>query len=185
MLSVTELKTGVTFVHKAAPFQVLTYHHHKMGRGGANIRIKMRNLKTGAVLEGTFKGGDTFEEANLAKRKAQCLYGDAAHVTFMDQETYEQFELDRSIVGDQADYLTGGSEVDVLLFDDQPIGVTLPIKIVLTIAETPPGFKGDTAARSYKPATTETGASVQVPFFIKPGDKIVVDTRTGEYVERA
>lgn len=185
MLSVTELKTGVTFVHKDAPYQVLSYHHHKMGRGGANIRIKMRNLKTGAVLEETFKGGDSFEEANLAKRKAQFLYGDGDTLTFMDQETYEQFELGRDVVGDQVDYLIDGSEVEVLLFDEKPIGITLPIKIALTIAETPPGFKGDTAARSYKPAKTETGATVQVPFFVKPGDTIIIDTRTGEYVERA
>lgn len=185
MLSVTELKTGVTFVYKTDPYQVLSYHHHKMGRGGANIRIRMRNLKTGSVNEETFKGGDSFEEANLAKRKAQYLYTDGERLTFMDQETFEQFELARETIGELAAYMPEGSEVEILLFDEQPIGVSLPIKVALTITETPPGFKGDTAARSYKPATIETGATVQVPFFVKPGDKIIIDTRTGEYVERA
>ena len=185
MLSVTELRMGVTFVYRNDPQQVLAYHHHKMGRGGSNIRIKMRNLRTGMILEETFKGGDGFEEAHLAKRQAQFLYGDATNLTLMDQETFDQFELSRQIVGDVVNYLTEGAEIEVLLFDDQPIGISLPIKVTINVAETAPGFKGDTAARSYKPATLETGATVQVPFHVKPGDAIVIDTRTGEYVSRA
>lgn len=185
MLAVTELRIGVAFVYRDDPYQVISYHHHKMGRGGSNIRIKMRNLRTGGVLEETFKGGDSFEEANLAKRKSQYLYGDAKTLTLMDQETFDQFELAREVVGDLANYLTEGADVEVLLFDDKPIGLTLPIKVTLKIAEAAPGFKGDTAARSYKPATLESGATVQVPFHIKPGDEIVIDTRTGDYVERA
>lgn len=185
MLAVTELKTGVTFVYKSDPYQVLAYHHHKMGRGGANIRVKMRNLRSGSVLEETFKGGDSFEEASLAKRKAQYLYKSDASFTYMDQENFEQFELPQDTVGELADYMPEGSEVEILLFEDRPIGVSLPIKVTLTVTDTPPGFKGDTAARSYKPATVETGATIQVPFFIKPGERIVIDTRDGGYVERA
>lgn len=185
MLAVTELRMGVTFVYKDDPYQVISYHHHKMGRGGSNIRIKMRNLRTGTVLEETFKGGDSFDEANLARRKAQYLYGDEKNLTLMDSESYDQFELAREVVGDLANYLSEGSEVEMLLFDDRPIGINLPIKVTLRVAETAPGFKGDTAARSYKPASLETGATVQVPFHIKPGDKIVVDTRTGDYVNKA
>jgi elongation factor P len=172
-------------VYKDDPYQVLNYHHHKMGRGGSNIRIKMRNLRTDAVLEETFKGGDTFLEANLAKRQAQFLYSDAKTLTLMDLENFEQFELARDVVGDLANYMGEGSEVEVLLFDEKPIGVSLPIKVNVTIAETAPGFKGDTAARSYKPATIESGATIQVPFHVKPGDKVIVDTRTGDYVGRA
>lgn len=185
MLAVTELRMGVAFVYRDDPYQVISYHHHKMGRGGSNIRIKMRNLRTNAVLEETFKGGDSFEEAQLAKRKAQYLYGDANTLTLMDQETFEQFELARDLVGDLATYLSEGSEVEILLFEDRPIGISLPIKITVTIADTAPGFKGDTAARSYKPATLESGGVVQVPFHVKPGDQIVIDTRTGDYVSRA
>ncbi|MEK7461142.1 MAG: elongation factor P [Patescibacteria group bacterium] len=184
MLSVTELRIGVTFVYRDDPYQILSYHHHKMGRGGSNIRVKMRNLRSGMVLEETFKGGDSFDEANLEERKAQYLYGDTETLTLMDQETFDQFELSREVVGDLANYLSEGSEVQVLLFDDKPIGISLPIKVTMTIAETAPGFKGDTAARSYKPATIETGATVQVPFHVKPGDKIVIDTRTGDYVSK-
>ena len=184
MLSVTELRMGVTFVYKDDPYQVLSYHHHKMGRGGSNIRIKMRNLRTGMILEETFKGGDSFPEANLDKRRAQYLYGDSITLALMDLETFEQFELAREIVGDLTNYITEGSEVEVLLFDEKPIGVSLPIKVIVTIKETAPGFKGDTAARSYKPATLESGATVQVPFHVKPGDKIVIDTRTGDYVSK-
>lgn len=185
MLSITDLKTGTTLVYRHDPFQVLTHAHHKMGRGGAILRVRMRNLRTGTVLEETFKGSDTFEEAQLAKRKAQYLYVNQDQLIFMDQESYEQFEIERAIIGDQAGYLAESSEVEVLLFEDKPIGVALPIKVTLAVTETSPGFKGDTAARSYKPATMETGASVQVPFFVKVGDRIVIDTRTGEYVERA
>lgn len=185
MLSVTELRVGVAFVHRGDPYQVLSYHHHKMGRGGSNIRIKMRNLRTGAALEETFKGGDSFDEANLGRRKAQFLYGDETTLTLMDQESFEQFELPREVVGDLINYMPEGSDVEILLFDERPIGVSLPIKVTLEVTETAPGFKGDTAARSYKPATIATGATVQVPFFIKPGDKIIIDTRNGDYVERA
>ncbi len=185
MLSITDLKTGATLVYRGDPFQIITHAHHKMGRGGAILRVRMRNLRTGALLEETFKGNDSFEEAQLAKRKAQYLYSNQDQLVFMDQESYEQFEIARDVARDQIGFLAEGAEVEVLLFDERPIGIILPIKVALRITETAPGFKGDTAARSYKPATTQTGATVQVPFFIKVDDRIVIDTRTGEYVERA
>lgn len=185
MLSITDLKTGVFFVYREEPYQVLAHQHVKMGRGGAVLRTKMRNLKTGSVLEETFKGNDIFEEADLAKRPAQFLFASNQVVTFMDMTTYEQFELSEAMLGDQKNYLTEGGTVEVLLFEDKPIGVTLPIKIELRVAETAPGFKGDTAARSYKPATLASGATIQVPFHIKPGDTVVVDTRDGSYVGKA
>lgn len=185
MLSITDLKTGVVFVFRDEPFQVLSHQHVKMGRGGAVLRTKMRNLKSGAVLEETFKGNDTFEEADLAKRPAQFLFASSGVVTFMDMTTYEQFELTEEMLGDQMHYLKEGGVVEVLLFEEKPIGVTLPIKIELTVTDTAPGFKGDTAARSYKPATLESGATIQVPFHIKSGDTIIVDTRDGSYVGKA
>lgn len=184
MLGITELKTGVTFVYRDDPYQVLSHEHSKMGRGGAVLRTKIRNLRTGAVLDETFKGNDLFHEADLAKRKAQYLYPHDDNLVFMDQESYEQFDLTRAAVGDQAGFLTDGSEVEVLLFENRPIGIRLPIKVALAVTETAPGFKGDTAARSYKPARLETGATVQVPFHVKTGDKVIIDTRTGDYVER-
>lgn len=185
MLGITDLKTGTTVVYRDEPYQVVSHEHSKMGRGGAVLRVRMRNLQTGAVIDETFKGNDTFAEANLEKRRTQFLYLEGEAGMFMDQESYDQFELPRNVLGDQLNYLAEGSEVDVLLFQGQPIGIHLPIKVTLTVKETPPGFKGDTAARSYKPATLVTGAVVQVPFHVKTGDQLVIDTRNGAYVERA
>lgn len=185
MLGITDLKTGVVFVYKGDPYQVISHEHSKMGRGGAVLRVKIRNLRSGAVIDETFKGSDKFEEAEIGRRKVQYLYASGANLAFMDQETYEQLELPRTTAGQQVNYLAEGAEAEILIFDDKPIGISLPIKVTLTVTETTPGFKGDTAARSYKPATLETGATVQVPFHIKPGDKIVIDTRTGDYVGRA
>lgn len=185
MLGITDLKTGTVFVYKGDPYQVMSHEHSKMGRGGAVLRVKIRNLRTGAALDETFKGSDKFDEAELTRRKAQYLYASGDALAFMDQETFEQFELPRVAAGEQAGYLAEGAEAEILLFDEKPINIALPIKVTLTVTETAPGFKGDTAARSYKPATLETGATVQVPFHIKPGDKIVVDTRTGDYVGKA
>lgn len=184
MLGITDLKTGVIFVYKNDPYQVMSHEHSKVGRGGAVLRVKLRNLRTGAALDETFKGNDHFPEAQLERRKAQYLYTDGQNFAFMDQESFEQFELAKSVIGDQANYLAEGAEADVMIFEGQPMAITLPIKVTLTVADTVPGFKGDTAARSYKPATLETGAVVNVPFHVKTGDKLVIDTRTGDYVER-
>lgn len=185
MLGITDLKTGVIFVYKSDPYQVMSHEHSKVGRGGAVLRVKLRNLRTGSALDETFKGSDRFEEAQIERRKAQYLYREADKLAFMDQETYEQFELSTSVTGDLANYLAEGADADVVMFEGKPMAISLPIKVTLTVVDTTPGFKGDTAARSYKPATLDTGAVVNVPFHVKNGDKLVIDTRTGDYVERA
>jgi len=189
MLTINDLKVGIKFIFNNAPHAVVYSEHSKSGRSGAVLRTKMKNLISGATIEHTFAGAEKVEEADLKTQKAQFLYRDPSadgdKFNFMDPTTFEQFELPEHQISDAKKFLKDGEEVDILYFANEPINIQLPIKMVFAITYTEPGFKGNTATNVLKPATIETGAEVKVPIFIKEGDKIVVDTRTGEYVERA
>ena len=156
-----------------------------MGRAGAVLRTKLCNLKTGAVVDLTFKGGDKFEEAVMDKHNCTYLYSESNQYYFMDRDSFEQYSLSTVEVGPKARFLKDGLEVQILFYDQKPVSVILPIKIDLTVSHTEPGVKGDTVSGGTKPATLETGAVINVPLFIKPGEIIRVNTEEGTYVERA
>jgi len=200
MISVTELRAGRTFEENGEPFVVLKYEHTKMGRGTANIKVKVRNLKTGAVLEKTFISGAKVSEISTVKRKLQYLYCEASssayckatssaykdkdNFYFMDPKTFEQFSISSEIISDQAPFLREEALVDVLFWEEKPLSIELPPKMEFEVKETGPGVRGDSATNIFKPATLENGLKIKVPLFINQGEKILVDTRTGEYVER-
>ena len=185
MYSINDLKIGTKIIFNKEPYQIIYTEHSKLGRGGGILRTKIKNLINGSCVEKTFAGAEKIEEAELETRKAQYLYKDTENFYFMDAANFEQFSLFSSQLGKMANFLKEGAEVDILYFENEPINIQLPIKITLEITYTEPGFRGNTASSVMKPATLETGAQIDVPLFIKVGDKIVVDTRSGEYVERA
>jgi elongation factor P len=156
-----------------------------MGRGTAQVRAKLRNLITGAITDETFRPEQRFPRVRIDKRQMQYLYGDGDEHHFMDTENYNQVALGTDQLGEALQYLKEGAEILVLSYEDKPIGVELPTSVELEVSETDPGFKGDTATGGSKPAKLETGISVQVPLFVNQGDRIKVDTRSGEYMERA
>lgn len=191
MIPVTELRSGATFQISGIPYQVTKYEHVKVGRGNATIRITARNLRTGGSEEKTFNSGATVEPILTTKRQLQYLYEDPTSVFFMDPKTYEQVEIGKKVLGDTVSFLQEGQSVNVLFwsFDgaqdkDEALSVDIPPSVVLAVAETGPGVKGNSATNIYKPATLENGLTVKVPLFINIGDKVKVDTRSGDYVER-
>ena len=185
MIGITDLKTGVVIDLEGDPFVVLSYQHSKQGRGGAVMRTKLRNLKTNAVIDLTFKGGDKLEEASLDRRPCSFLYKEGEAFAFMDSKSFEQFNLNAEEVGEKASYLKEGSDVQISFYDDKPVSIDLPIKMEFEVTYTEPGIKGDTAQGGSKPATIETGAQITVPLFVKTGDMIRINTVEGTYVERA
>ncbi|MEI6040001.1 MAG: elongation factor P [Candidatus Berkelbacteria bacterium] len=185
MLTISDLKIGTRVLFNDNPCIVVYSEHSKQGRAGAVLRCKLKNLLNGATVEHTFAGAEKLEEADLQTKKAQFLYREGNQFFFMDSESFEQFELNKTQIGESADFLKDGEEVDLLYFNGNPINIQLPIKMTFKITYTEPGFKGNTATNVLKPATIETGAEVKVPIFVKEGDLIVVDTRSGSYVERA
>ncbi|MCH7730156.1 elongation factor P [Patescibacteria group bacterium] len=185
MLQATDLKAGVTFQIDGKPYKVLKYFHQKLGRGGATVRITVKNLATGKQVEKTFNSNHKVEEISTIRKPLQFLYLDRARAVFMDIESYEQVEIPIPIIKEELLYIKEGVNVGVLFWDDQPLSVEIPPKATLEVVETPPGVKGDSATNIYKQAKLENGLTLKVPLFVKRGDKIVVDTRTGEYVERA
>ncbi len=184
MIATNEFKKGVKLKIENDPYEIVDYEHVKPGKGQAFVRVKLKNLKTGNVVEKTYKSGTKMEKADVEERIMQYLYNDGEGFHFMDSTNYDQHSIPADIVGDAAKFIQENKDVSVLLYNGTPIGVSLPNFVELKIAETEPGFKGDTAATGSKPATLETGAVVNVPFFLKEGDVIKIDTRTGEYVER-
>lgn len=185
MLGITDLKTGVTIDLEGNPFVVLDYQHSKMGRGGAVLRTKLRNLKTGAVVDLTFKSSDKFDEAVLDRRTCSYLYAEGNQHFFMDSESFEQFAMSAEEVGPKVRFLKEGSDLQILFYEGKPVSVVLPIKMDFEVTHTEPGVRGDTATGGTKPATLETGAVITVPLFIKIGERIRVNTDEGTYVERA
>ena len=184
MISPGELRKGIAIELDGVPYQVIDYQHIKMGRGSAQIRLRLRDVKEGHIIERTFQASEKWPRARLDRRPAQFLYRDGETFHFMDQENYEQFELHETQMGDGGSYLVDGMTAEVLLYNDDPIAVELPVSVPLKVVETTPGFRGDTAQGGNKPATLETGLVVNVPLFVNEGDSIRVDTRDGSYQER-
>ncbi|MFA7253021.1 MAG: elongation factor P [Patescibacteria group bacterium] len=185
MLSITDLKTGTKFTMEGDPYMVVSYSHSKMGRGGAVVKTKIKNLRTGSTIDKTFQGADKVGEADLSKKSAVYLYSDEKDAFFMDNETYDQFTLPLSKIGDQKQWLVENSNVDILYYGSDPLNIELPIKMKFKVTSAPPAIKGNTASAVTKKVTLETGAVVDAPVFIKEDDFIVVDIRVGSYVERA
>lgn len=184
MLNVTDLRNGAFFKEGSNILQVITYEHNKTGRGSGTIRLKVRNLKTGSVIEKSFITGARVDEANVEKKKAQYLYQDGDNFNFMDPINFEQFFLSKSVLGDQAKYLKDGLEVILIVGDGEALGMELPLSLVYEITETGPGERGNSVSNVFKDATLDNGLLVKVPMFISVGEKVKIDTRTGEYVER-
>lgn len=185
MISTNDFKTGVTIELDGDIWQVVEFQHVKPGKGSPFVRAKIRNVRTGAVLERTFDAGEKLPRAHLETREMQYLYNDGDMYTFMDNETYEQITLNKEALGDGVLYLKENTVCLVQSFNGQIIGVQLPNTVVLEVVETDPGVRGDTATGGSKPAKLETGAVVKVPLFVQQGEKVVIDTRTGQYLQRA
>lgn len=185
MIEAGDLRTGAVFDRDGQLLVVVSYSHTKLGRGTAQVRTRLRNVKTGAITEETFRPEQRFPRARIDRRTMQYLYADSGQHHFMDTKTYDQIALAEDQLGDGRRYLKDGTEISVLFYEEQPIGVELPTSVDLRVLETEPGFKGDTATGTTKPARLETGLTIQVPLFVNQGDTIKVDTRSGEYMERA
>ena len=184
MLNLNEIKTGKYIVFNEEPYVVLYHEHSKTGRAGAVLRTKMKNLLSGVVIEKTFQGADKIREADISKSKAQYLYQEGKGYFFMDNATFDQFNLSREVLGDMPFYLVEGMEVIILNFNNNPINVEIPVKVKLKVMEAPPGIKGDTVSTGGKIVTLETGLQVSAPLFINEGDEIIVNTEKNEYVSR-
>jgi len=184
MITTADFRNGMTIELDGTLYNILYFQHVKPGKGQAFVRTRLKNLKTGSVIEKTFRAGEKVELALLDKRKMQYLYRDGRNFIFMDTETYEQMSIDEDEVGQAASYLKEGILVEIPLYEGKPVGVEPPVFVDLEVVETAPGVKGDTASGGGKPATLETGLVVTVPLFIEEGNVVRVDTRTGEYVER-
>lgn len=185
MLSLNEIKVGKVIDLNNEPFLVAKTDHHKMGRGGAVLKVKLKNLINGNVLDKTFQGNDKAEEANTEKRKANFMYFDDDNANFMDNENYEQFSIALDAIGEKKKYLKEGTDVDVLYYDNNPVAIDLPIKMEFKVISAPPGVKGNSAGNVTKQVELETGLLINAPMFINEGDIIKVNTDTGEYAERA
>ncbi len=184
MISTNEFRTGVTVQIDGQPWVVVDFQHVKPGKGAAFVRAKIKNVITGSVLERTFNAGEKLPRAHIEKREATYLYGVGQECTFMDTETYEQTVILKDEVGNGVQYLKENMNVAILSYDNRVIGVEIPNFVELAVAQTDPGFKGDTASGGTKPATLETGAVIKVPLFVNVGDILKVDTRTNTYIER-
>ena len=184
MISTSEFRKGAKIQYKGSPHEVVDFQHHKMGRGGAIVRTKLKNLKTGSIFDDSFKGGEKFETPNLEEKSMQYLYKEDELYYFMDNETYEQTPLTSEQLGDAKKFLVENMVAKMLFYSGEPLTVEVPMFVELAITRTDPGFKGDTASGGSKPAVLESGATVKVPFHLNEGDIIKVDTRTSEYIER-
>lgn len=183
-MDTSQFRNGSKIELDGEPFVITYFQHVKPGKGGAFVRTKVKNLKTGRVLDRTFRAGEKIEEADVEERKMQYLYADGESLVFMDSQSYDQMSISLEQIGDAKLYLKENTEIEVILYKGEPINIELPAFIEVEIAQTDPGVKGDTASGATKPATIETGAVIQVPLFIKEGERVRVDTRSGEYVER-
>lgn len=183
-LAITHLKKGTIFQLEGVPYKVVEYSQKVMGRGGSIVNVRIKSLLDGRVLEKTFKGNEQLDRADVTNRGVQYLYNDGATFYFMDEETYEQFEIPQAIIGDQAGYMMEGDKVQAQLFDGRVINIELPKNVPLKVTYTETAVKGDTSSAITKDAQLETGITIKVPAFVKTGDVISVDTATGIYRER-
>jgi elongation factor P len=184
MYDTSEFRKGLKIEMEGKPYEIVDFLHVKPGKGGAFVRTKLRNMLNGRVVDNTFRAGEKVGRPDLKERQMQYLYKEVDNYCLMDNETYEQIYLSEEQIGESRLFLTENETVNVMFFNEKPIGIELPIFVELSVADTGPGVKGDTASKTTKPATLETGAVMPVPIFINVGDKIKVDTRTGSYVER-
>lgn len=180
-----DLKVGTIITRDGQPYQIIRAEHSKQARSAAVLRTKMKNVITGQVLDHTFQAGDTLEPANLSHEKVNFLYREGDNFMFMNNETYDQFELSSEAVGDNWRYMKDGEDVEVMYFEEKPVSVAMPAKVTLKVEQAPPGIKGDSAGNVTKKVKLETGYEVSVPLFINEGELIRVNTESGEYVERA
>jgi elongation factor P len=185
VIDVNELRSGVTFELDDKLYKVLEYAHHKPGRGKATIRVKIRDLVSGAIMEKTFSSSDRVQDIRLEYRVAQFLYREGDMFHFMDVETYEQPELSSEVLGEAVNYMTEGLQVKLTFYEGKPLDIELPTSVDLEVTDAEIAVKGDTATGANKAVTTETGLKVQVPLFVQSGDTIRVDTRNGAYITRA
>jgi len=185
MISTNDMRPGQTLELDGDLYTIINYQHVKPGKGQAFVKTKLRRVKSGAVLDRTFRADEKVNLAVLDKREMQYLYEDAAGLVFMDNESYEQTHIPRELIGDAVKFLKDGTVCVVPVYEGTPVGAEMPLTMVLEITETEPGVKGDRVSGALKPATLESGATVQVPLFLEKGESIKVDTRTGEYISRA
>ncbi len=183
-IDTSQFKNGLKIEIDGDPFVMTYFQHVKPGKGGAFVRTKIKNLRTGRVLDKTFRSGEKVQEADVEDRRMQYLYQDGEALVFMDNETYDQMSIPAEQIGDARKFLKENNEVSIVLYKGNPLNIELPAFVEAEVTQTDPGLKGDTASGATKPATLETGAVIQVPLFIKEGETVRVDTRTGEYVER-
>jgi elongation factor P len=184
-VSTNDLKKGMSLNLPDGLFQVVDFQHVKPGKGGAFVRTTLRNMRSGGQSDRTFRADEKLEQAMIDKRDMQFLYRDGDHYVFMDNESYDQLHVTPSALAEAASYIVDGSTVTLQMFGDEIVGSDLPAAVELSIAETEPGVQGDRVSGARKPATLETGLVLQVPLFVNPGDRIKVDTRSGEYITRA
>lgn len=184
MISTADFSNGTVFEYDNRIWQVVWFQHHKPGKGGAVMRLKLRNVRTGDIIDRTFKSGEKFREVELIRKKTQFLYSDADKAHFMDLQSFEQIEIPKTQLGEQVGFLIENMELEALYLDGEFLNIQLPPSVVLAVSSTVPGVKGDSVSNMTKPATLETGIEVSVPLFINEGDKVKVDTRSSEYIER-
>ncbi|MBF0480920.1 MAG: elongation factor P [Desulfovibrionaceae bacterium] len=184
MLSTTDFRRGLKIEMDGIPYEIVEFQHVKPGKGGAFIRTKLKNILNGRVVENTFRSGEKVDKPDMETREMQFLYREAEGFVFMDMTTYEQTHVGFSQMGDKGSFLKDGQELKMLLYKGTPIDADLPASVVMEVVETEPGVRGDTVSGATKPAKIESGVNVNVPLFINTGDKIKVDTRTGEYIGR-
>ncbi|HST04442.1 MAG TPA: elongation factor P [Chloroflexia bacterium] len=184
-VTTSELKKGLTIMMDGEMYKVTDWSHNKQGRGSANVRLQLKNLRTGANIERTFQAGSKFDDVRLDRRELQFMYADGDEYNFMDPQSYEQISLNKDLLGDAVNYMVESENVDVLMNGDNFVDIDLPAAVVLTVDKSEPGVRGDTATGATKPATLSTGLTINVPLFVNEGDRVKVDTRTGKYLERA
>ena len=184
MISTSDFKNGISIELEEQLYTIIEFQHVKPGKGGAFVRTKLKNVQTGAVIDRTFRAGEKFEQAIIERKDMQYIYNDGHNYYFMDKDSYEQIPIDQEKIGNYADLLKEGNEVEVTFYNDMVIGIELPASIALKVVKTMPGVKGNTVSGAMKPATLETGAVVQVPLFIKEGDLIRITTSDKKYQER-
>jgi elongation factor P len=185
MISTNDMRPGQTLDLDGTLFTITNYQHVKPGKGQAFVKTKLKNVRTGAVVDRTFRADEKVNLAVLDKREMQYLYSDEAGLVFMDNETYDQIHVDPGLLGDGVKFLKDGTVCLVPVYEGTPVGAELPVVVELEITHTEPGMKGDRVSGALKPATVETGTTVQVPLFVETGERIKVDTRSGEYISRA
>jgi elongation factor P len=185
MISPGDFRKGKRVMYEGSPFYIVDFQHVKMGRGRPHVKAKMKNILTGQIIEKSFLTTESFDEPDMIERKMQYLYADTEAFVFMDTQTYDQIPFDAEAMGDSKWYLVENEEYSIMFYEGRPISINLPASVILAVIESEPAIKGDTVSNVQKSAKVETGYNVKVPMFVKVGDKVKIDTRTGLYIERA